>query len=77
MDSDGSGTIGYDEFTMLTEEKWMKLDPFDYYEKGKAAMAANNNRSQNSGVSGSKKSAFDVRHLDECSNDMEKISRLE
>jgi hypothetical protein len=31
MDSDGSGTIGYDEFTMLTEEKWMKLDPFDYY----------------------------------------------
>jgi len=35
MDSDGSGSIGYDEFTMLTEEKWMKLDPFDYYQKGK------------------------------------------
>lgn len=31
MDSDGSGSIGYDEFTMLTEEKWMKLDPMDYY----------------------------------------------
>jgi hypothetical protein len=29
MDSDGSGAIGYDEFTMLTEEKWMKLDPFE------------------------------------------------
>jgi len=77
MDSDGSGSIGYDEFTMLTEEKWMKLDPFDYFLKGKEAMAANNNKSITSGVSGSKKSAFDFKHLDECSNDMEKVHKLE
>jgi len=76
MDSDGSGSIGYDEFTMLTEEKWMKLDPFDYYQKGKEAMA-HNNKSHHSGASGSKKSAFEQRHLDECSNDLEKINRLE
>jgi hypothetical protein len=76
MDSDGSGSIGYDEFTMLTEEKWMKLDPMDYYQKGKEAMAQNN-KSLVSVVSGSKKSAFDARHLDECSNDMERIAKLE
>lgn len=76
MDSDGSGSIGYDEFTMLTEEKWMKLDPMDYYTKGKEAMAQNN-KSMASGASGSKKSAFDAKHLDECSNDMERINKLE
>lgn len=77
MDSDGSGSIGYDEFTMLTEEKWMKLDPFDYLVKGREAMNQNNAKSLTSGASGSKKSAFEQRHLDECSNDLEKINRLE
>ena len=29
MDKDGSGEIGYDEFTMLTEERWRGIDPFE------------------------------------------------
>ena len=28
LDTDGEGTIGYDEFTMLCEEKWRGIDPF-------------------------------------------------
>ena len=29
MDKDGSGEIGYEEFTMLTEERWRGIDPFE------------------------------------------------
>lgn len=28
IDKEGKGEIGYDEFTLLTEEKWRGLDPF-------------------------------------------------
>lgn len=28
IDKDGKGEIGYDEFTLLTEEKWRGIDPF-------------------------------------------------
>ena len=29
MDKDGSGEIGYEDFTMLTEERWRGIDPFE------------------------------------------------
>lgn len=28
LDSDGTGEIGYDQFTMLLEERWRNLDPY-------------------------------------------------
>jgi hypothetical protein len=34
MDVDGSGDIGYPEFTMLTEEKWRNLDPYANQQAG-------------------------------------------
>ena len=33
MDKDGSGEIGYDEFTMLAEEKWRGIDPFEVFKQ--------------------------------------------
>jgi len=37
MDTEGTGSISYDEFTLLTEEKFRKLDPFEKFKKGNAA----------------------------------------
>ncbi len=34
MDSDGDGEIGFDEFTLLNEEKWRNMDPYAHYKKG-------------------------------------------
>lgn len=34
MDSDGNGTIGYKEFTLLDEENWRVIDPFEHWQKG-------------------------------------------
>jgi len=34
MDSDGDGEIGFDEFTLLNEEKWRNMDPYVHYKKG-------------------------------------------
>lgn len=31
LDADGSGAIGYYEFTMLNEERWKSIDPFLVY----------------------------------------------
>lgn len=31
MDTDGDGFIAYDEFTLLSEEKWRKIDPYKHY----------------------------------------------
>jgi Ca2+-binding EF-hand superfamily protein len=28
IDKEGKGEIGYDEFTLLCEEKWRGIDPF-------------------------------------------------
>ena len=28
LDNDGSGSISYDEFTLLAEEKWSGMDPY-------------------------------------------------
>lgn len=37
MDKDGSGEIGYDEFTMLTEERWRGIDPFEVMKQNQLA----------------------------------------
>jgi Ca2+-binding EF-hand superfamily protein len=29
MDKSGDGNIGYDEFTLLLEERWRGIDPID------------------------------------------------
>lgn len=29
MDKSGNGDIGYDEFTLLLEERWRGIDPYD------------------------------------------------
>ena len=34
MDKDNSGEIGYDEFTLLSDERWRSMDPFERYQKG-------------------------------------------
>ena len=34
MDSDGDGEVGFDEFTLLNEEKWRNMDPYTHYKKG-------------------------------------------
>jgi hypothetical protein len=34
MDTDGDGEIGFDEFTLLNEEKWRNMDPYAHYQKG-------------------------------------------
>ena len=34
MDTDGDGEIGFDEFTLLNEEKWRNMDPYAHYKKG-------------------------------------------
>lgn len=38
MDSDGSGEIGWDEFTLLSEERWSggAIDPYKKYQDGLA-----------------------------------------
>lgn len=38
MDSDGSGEIGWDEFTLLSEERWSggDIDPYKKYQDGLA-----------------------------------------
>ena len=33
LDSSGKGAIGYPEFTMLLEEKWRGIDPYDVMRK--------------------------------------------
>ena len=40
MDSDGSGAIGYDEFTLLSEERWRNIDPYKQYQEGVSAAQA-------------------------------------
>ena len=40
MDSDGSGAIGYDEFTLLSEERWRNIDPYKQYQEGVSAAKA-------------------------------------
>ena len=34
MDADGDGGIGFDEFTLLDEERWRTIDPFTKYQMG-------------------------------------------
>ena len=34
MDQSGSGEIGYDEFTLLSEERWQVNDPYKLYQEG-------------------------------------------
>lgn len=38
IDKEGKGEIGYDEFTLLTEEKWRGLDPFAEMKKNMLKM---------------------------------------
>lgn len=38
MDKKGQGEIGYDEFTLLTEEKWRGIDPFEQMKKNALLM---------------------------------------
>jgi hypothetical protein len=70
MDSDGSGEIGYDEFTMLTEEKWRKLDPYKYLQEGQKNYATG-------GCESSHVSTFDAEHMKGLTTDVDKIERLE
>lgn len=37
LDQSGDGTIGYEEFTMLLEEKWRGIDPYKMQQDGKKA----------------------------------------
>lgn len=32
LDSESTGEIGYDEFTLLSEERWKNLDPYERYQ---------------------------------------------
>ena len=34
MDADGSGDIGYAEFTLLSEERWREIDVYKKYQAG-------------------------------------------
>lgn len=34
MDTDGDGEIGFDEFTLLSEERWKAVDPYAQYLDG-------------------------------------------
>ena len=34
MDTDGDGEIGYEEFTLLSEERWRNIDPYKHYMEG-------------------------------------------
>ena len=67
IDKNGTGSIGYDEFTLLTEEKWRGIDPFKQLAQNEANRAAHDH----SQVS-STHSVFE-----NCANDMEKLNALE
>ena len=34
MDANGDGEIGFEEFTLLDEERWRIIDPFEKYKLG-------------------------------------------
>jgi len=40
LDTSGDGSIGYHEFTMLLEEKWRGIDPYEQHAIGVAARNA-------------------------------------
>ena len=48
LDSELKGELGYDEFTMLSEENWMNLDPYKQY---KSAMEKHQQREQDDNFS--------------------------
>ena len=33
LDCEGKGEIGYEEFTLLSEERWQNLDPYQHYQE--------------------------------------------
>lgn len=70
MDREGKGEIGYDEFTLLTEERWRGIDPF---EQMKNNMSNANQRSiSGSGVLSSAKTTQSKSYLD-CDNEVEML----
>ena len=64
MDTQGKGEISYDEFTLLTEEKWRKLDPFSHYKKGKTAFKERI-RDEKSSSSSPRNKDFDSTYLNQ------------
>jgi len=69
MDREGKGEIGYDEFTLLTEERWRGIDPFQQLK---------NNISNKQSTEASLKSANRISNLQqECDNELEFLERLE
>lgn len=65
MDKSGSGAVGYDDFTLLTEERWRGLDPFEKSYDG--AYASNRVKLE----------VEDESKFDDCENLAEKLDRLE
>ena len=45
MDKNNSGEIGYDEFTLLSDERWRNMDPYLRYQEGLGAHQSNVNSS--------------------------------
>ena len=72
IDKDGTGEIGYDEFTMLTEEKWRGIDPFEH-------MQQNIKKVEQRASSFDKRSNKndDLDSLDEMPNEIDRLVKLE
>lgn len=70
IDKEGKGEIGYDEFTLLTEEKWRGIDPFQ-------AMQANIAKVEARKKSQEDKKVDCLAELDSLQTEIERLARLE
>jgi hypothetical protein len=49
MDKSGNGDIGYDEFTLLLEERWRGIDPIDLKKASMMEYESHRTKTQDSG----------------------------
>lgn len=65
LDKNGNGVVGYEEFTLLTEERWRGLDPFE--KKYDGAYSSSRVMLE----------VEDETKFEDCDNFAEKLDRLE
>lgn len=70
IDKEGKGEIGYDEFTLLTEEKWRGIDPFQAMQANIAKVQARQNAQE-------QKKNDCLAELDGLQTEIERLARLE
>lgn len=74
MDVDNNGEIGYDEFTLLSEERWRIIDPYKRYKDGIENFQINSSMAASSSIA---MGDSDASKLGIKSNDTEGYEKLE